>query len=156
MTLDEVWQYLNISTAEALAILHDDRLDRTPSGWDHLVYTYPLPTTYAFCPNPLRFMTWARHRQGFGAARTKSERFMDVRPWEDYSWASSEEDWDQIGRRKSIIYPASLFKGRQPVDRERIVCACCGEVFTSRRASRFCSPACRQKVFRKRKSVRGA
>jgi hypothetical protein len=114
--------------------------------------------TYVRHLNPLRFMEWARYRQGFGAARTKSERFMDqyVFLFNPDLAGGDRHDWLRVPPRRGVIYPASLFKGRPPVDRERIVCACCGEVFTSRRGSKFCSPACRQKVFRKRKSVRGA
>jgi hypothetical protein len=166
----------DVSWAEALTLWQDAQLDDGPKDetdnwldedepdfgsslrfyWQGLVYKqsfrYANPM-YTVCSEPLRYMDENRihFRQGFGAARTKSERLMDRRPWEDYSWIANEADWRTVGARKGMIFPPSLFKGRPPREKERRVCPQCGEHFSGRKNLRFCRDACKQKAYRERK-----
>lgn len=110
---------------------------------------------YANFPSPLSFMDRARHHTTRG--RTKSERMMDrywfvpVGNYTDYVELAKSQS---IPRRRTIIYPPFLPKGRPVKKVGEKECAECGKTFLAKRKDALFCPggACRKRASRRVKS----
>jgi len=130
------------------------RRDRCPTQQAQL---QPLPVgweMYVPWPHPLRFMETARHRQGYGAARTKLVRIIDSYSFVSNPDLAGSDDWGTVPPRRKVIYPQSRFHGRLPKEKSEITCLCCHKVFFARQGTQCCSPKCRKRKSRRRKVSR--
>jgi hypothetical protein len=97
-----------------------------------------------------------QHVQKYGAARKRFERFMDRQTYWHWEWRQNEDDWSNAAPFVKPIYPDSVFQGRKKVENERRQCGRkeCGRWFLpNRREAKFCSKACKQMAYRRRKGI---
>jgi hypothetical protein len=111
----------------------------------------PEHLRYSKVPNPMAFVERARHHTTRG--RSKKERLLDVywfTPPDPISYKENSFN-GHIPKKKRIIYPPCLPKGRskKPVEHK---CLECGATFKAKRSDAvFCRPTCRKRSERRRK-----
>lgn len=99
---------------------------------------------------PGRFQPYKRqerfvwYRQGFGAARNRLQRMIDMYWFTPPTEPLIDEEFDFIAPRTTVIYPASIFKGRKVAIKEKVCVACDKRFKAKRKDAKYCGAACRK------------